>query len=61
MSGSAKELLPLLNGKITDVDTGETLPFAKIQIKETNRVVTANQNGLFTFSRCPYKFYSRNK
>ena len=53
VSGSAKELLPLLNGKITDVDTGETLPFAKIQIKETNRVVTANQNGLFTLLDVP--------
>ena len=53
VSGSAKELLPLLNGMITDVDTGETLPFAKIQIKETNRVVTANQNGLFTLLDVP--------
>lgn len=50
---SASETLPVVGGKISDSNTGETLPYAKIQIKNTNRLATANQDGLFTVLDVP--------
>ena len=50
---SANEILSLVGGKVSDIDTGESLPFAKVQIKNTNRVSTANQDGLFTVLDVP--------
>ena len=34
-------------------DTGESLPFTKVRIKNTSRVSTANQDGLFTILNVP--------
>ena len=50
---SADEILSVVSGKVSDIDTGETLPFAKVRIKDTNRVSTANQDGLFTILDVP--------
>lgn len=50
---SANEILSLVGGKVSDIDTGESLPFAKVRIKNTNRVSTANQDGLFTVLDVP--------
>ena len=44
----ASEMLPLIAGKISDADSGESLPFSKVTVKDTNRVITANQDGSFT-------------
>ena len=48
LSASANDMLPLVAGKISDIDNGESLPYAKVSIKDTNRVATANQDGSFT-------------
>ena len=50
---SANEVVPIIGGKISDVDNGESLPFAKVQIKDTNRIATANQDGSFTIFNIP--------
>ena len=42
---SASDMVPLIGGKISDIDSGESLPFAKVQIKDTTRIATANQDG----------------
>lgn len=48
ISASANDILSLVAGKISDIDNGESLPYAKVSIKDTNRVATANQDGSFT-------------
>ncbi len=50
---SANEILSVIGGKVRDIGTGETLPFAKVRIKDTNRVSTANQDGVFTVIDVP--------
>jgi len=50
---SANEVVPIIGGKISDVDNGESLPFATVQIKDTNRIATANQDGSFTIFNIP--------
>ena len=45
--------MPVVSGKISDIDNGESLPYAKISIKNTNRVATANQDGSFTILNIP--------
>ncbi len=50
---SASEILSVVGGKVSDIDTGESLPFAKVRIKDTSRVSTANQDGLFTVLDVP--------
>lgn len=47
------DILPVVGGKARDYDTGESLPYAKVQIKNTNRLSTANQDGLFTVLDVP--------
>ena len=48
-----EDILPTVSGKIIDSYTGETLPFSEIRIKDSNRVSTANQDGLFTLINVP--------
>ena len=50
---SANVELPLIGGKINDINSGESLPYAKVIIKNTNRVTTANQDGSFTILNIP--------
>ena len=50
---SASDMVPLIGGKISDIDSGESLPFAKVQIKDTTRIATANQDGSFTIFNIP--------
>ena len=50
---SANVELPLVGGKINDINSGESLPYAKVSIKDTNRVTTANQDGSFTILNIP--------
>ena len=50
---SANNILPVVRGKISDIDNGESLPYAKISIKNTNRVAAANQDGSFTILNVP--------
>ena len=50
---SANVELPLIGGKINDINSGESLPYAKVTIKDTNRVTTANQDGSFTILNIP--------
>ena len=50
---SANVELPLIGGKINDINSGESLPYAKVSIKDTNRVTTANQDGSFTVLNIP--------
>ena len=50
---SANVELPLIGGKINDINSGESLPYAKVIIKDTNRVTTANQDGSFTILNIP--------
>ena len=50
---SANVELPLIGGKINDINSGESLPYAKVTIKNTNRVSTANQDGSFTILNIP--------
>ena len=50
---SANVELPLIGGKINDINSGESLPYAKVSIKDTNRVTTANQDGSFTILNIP--------
>ena len=50
---SANVELPLIGGKISDINSGESLPYAKVIIKNTNRVTTANQDGSFTILNIP--------
>ena len=50
---SANNILPVVSGKISDIDNGESLPYAKISVKNTNRVATANQDGSFTILNIP--------
>ncbi len=50
---SAQEMLSVVAGKVVDSITGESLPFAKVRIKDTNRLSTANQDGLFTILSVP--------
>ena len=45
---SANEILSVIGGKVRDIGTGETLLLAKVRIKDTNRVSTANHDGVFT-------------
>ena len=47
-SAYADDVLPLVSGNIIDQENGESLPYAKVSIKETNRITTANQDGSFT-------------
>jgi len=44
---SASDTLSVVGGKVSDFDTGESLPFAKVRIKDTTRFSTSNQDGLF--------------
>ena len=53
ISVSANETLTVVNGEVSDIDTGETLPFAKVELKQTNQVIVANQNGRFTLIDVP--------
>ncbi len=50
---SASDMLAVVAGKVSDFDTGESLPFTKVRIKNTSRVSTANQDGLFTILNVP--------
>jgi ferric enterobactin receptor len=50
---SANVELPLIGGKINDINSGESLPYAKVTIKDTNRTTTANQDGSFTILNIP--------
>ena len=50
---SANTELSLIGGKINDINSGESLPYAKVTIKDTNRVSTANQDGSFTMLNIP--------
>lgn len=50
---SANVELPLIGGKINDINSGESLPYAKVSIKDTNRITTANQDGSFTILNIP--------
>ena len=50
---SANTELSLIGGKINDINSGESLPYAKVSIKDTNRVTTANQDGSFTILNIP--------
>ena len=50
---SANVELPLIGGKINDINSGESLPYAKVTIKDTNRVSTAKQDGSFTILNIP--------
>ena len=50
---SANTELSLIGGKINDINSGESLPYAKVIIKDTNRVTTANQDGSFTILNIP--------
>ena len=50
---SANTELSLIGGKINDINSGESLPYAKVTIKDTNRVSTANQDGSFTILNIP--------
>ena len=50
---SANVELPLIGGKINDINSGESLPYAKVRVKDTNRVTTANQDGSFTILNIP--------
>ena len=50
---SASDMLSVVAGKVSDFDTGESLPFTKVRIKNTSRVSTANQDGLFTILNVP--------
>ncbi|HBF62063.1 MAG TPA: hypothetical protein DDW59_01450, partial [Gammaproteobacteria bacterium] len=50
---SASDMLSVVAGKVSDFDTGESLPFTKVRIKNTSRVSTANQAGLFTILNVP--------
>lgn len=42
-----------LTGAIKDHSTGEALPFASIQIKNTTKGVSSNADGYFTFQKVP--------
>src|SRR5690606_14518013 len=44
----------VVSGRVTD-EKGEPLSGVTIAIKGTNRVVTSNTNGMYTFSRVPVK------
>ena len=50
---SANTELSLIGGKINDINSGESLPYAKVTIKDTNRTTTANQDGSFTILNIP--------
>ena len=50
---STDDVLPLINGKVSDIDNGESLPYATVSIKNTNRAATANQDGSFTILNIP--------
>ena len=50
---SASDMLSVVAGKVSDFDTGESLPFTKVRIKNTSRVSTGNQDGLFTILNVP--------
>ena len=50
---STDDILPLINGKVSDIDNGESLPYATVSIKNTNRAATANQDGSFTILNIP--------
>ena len=50
---SANVELPIIGGKINDINSGESLPYAKVTIKDTNRTTTANQDGSFTILNIP--------
>jgi ferric enterobactin receptor len=50
---SANTELSLIGGKIYDINSGESLPYAKVTIKDTNRTTTANQDGSFTILNIP--------
>ena len=52
-SAYADDVLPLVSGNIIDQENGESLPYAKVSIKETNRITTANQDGSFTMLNIP--------
>ncbi|NBC02846.1 MAG: TonB-dependent receptor plug domain-containing protein [Bacteroidetes bacterium] len=43
-----------VSGKVSDIETGESLPFAVVKFIGINRVITADENGEFTLSGiCP--------
>ena len=50
---SANVELPLIGGKINDINSGESLPYAKVSIKDTNRITTANPDGSFNILNIP--------
>ena len=53
LPASTDDILPLINGKVSDIDNGESLPYATVSIKNTNRAATANQDGSFTILNIP--------
>ena len=53
MSVSANDILSIINGNIKDIENGESLPYANVSIKDSNRSTTANQDGSFTILNIP--------
>ena len=53
MSVSANDILSIINGNIKDIENGESLPYANVSIKDSNRSTTANQDGSFTMLNVP--------
>ena len=49
----ATAVVSVVGGRVIDMDTGESLPFAKVRIDDSTRVATANQDGQFTLLDVP--------
>ena len=49
----ATAVVSVVGGRVIDIDTGESLPFAKVRIDDSTRVATANQDGQFTLLDVP--------
>ena len=43
----------LVSGKVTDIASGEAIPFASVYIPGTTRGLQTNQDGFFTFQKVP--------
>ncbi|MBA4057725.1 MAG: TonB-dependent receptor, partial [Marivirga sp.] len=52
-SGPAKSLNISVSGKLTDIATGETLPFGSVIVKGTRYGTSTNADGLFTLQNVP--------